>query len=364
MKILYLVFVKLKSMITENKFIMFFFFIGVFVCNIMFIYAYGNLKTAVYESVHATYTIENTKRSPVDIDRTESELSDYVTRIEYSSMLDEKMFEGNADDSLDIKVYIDENKNQNENTYKEEITTHKEAAKFLLESGRASDLNNKNTIAVPKELLKNNDSFPNIKINNIEYKIIGTHYRGFIVSLETFKSNNLIPDKIQIVVDGSNHGAKKEKLEAKLQELFPDFTIIEPQEQSNDLIEAILLTSAIYLLCLFSLMYFMAYLFAESAYEMNIYEIIGAKRSKVITILCTVQFTIFIFISVLSLLIHRVFYRGFFYEVNMIDNVYYTAGDYLLCLALTVALALLFVFAYILARMRKSLIVNSRRFIS
>lgn len=366
MKILYLVFMKLKSMVCENKFIMFFFCLGVFVCNIMFIYAYGNFKTAAYQSIHEQYTIVNDKRNALDIDKVENELADCAFRIQYSIVLDKKMFAGNDSDSLDIENYFSDPKNQG-NTNAFTLTAYKGIEKILLDSGAPANLLSKNTIAVPKELLKEHDGFPNIKINDIEYKIIGTSFDSFRVSLETFKENNITPDVIEIKVDGSNQGEKKERLEAKIKALFPDFTIKAPniEDSANDLLgQSVLLTSLIYVFCLFSLLYFMAYLFDESAYELSVYELIGAKRSKVVTVLCSVQFALFMFISALALLVHKLLYADIFLKINMIDHVFYTASDYLICFALTVALALLFVIVYILIRMRKSLIANSRKFIS
>ena len=120
----------------------------------------------------------------------------------------------------------------------------------------------------------------------------------------------------------------------------------------------------IYLLCMLSFMYLMTFLYDSSAYEFNVYEILGATRRRVLAVLGGVMFLLLAVISLVSQVLYAVFYESFFSKLNLFGDFSYSFGDYVAVFSLTLVLVFVFVFAYICVRTSRSTIQNSRKFIS
>ena len=122
------------------------------------------------------------------------------------------------------------------------------------------------------------------------------------------------------------------------------------------------LIAAVYLLCVFSFLYIFVSIYDDAAYELNVYEILGASRGHTVAILGGVMLVFLSAVNLLSQLIHRVFYKSFFSRLNVVSNYNYTAGDYLIMFFATLGSVFAVVLLYIAIRTRRSAIANSRRF--
>lgn len=362
MKFIYLVHSQLKNIIKNNKFMFIMFFIGIFICNIMFTYAYGNLKTAIKTSGHTVCEINNTNNISIDYKNIENELSDF-TYIEYNTILTLDSLKENSNENLLINEFLEKN-----NTDKKSIslkTQMQNMDNIRLETGNKKKLEEENAIAVPLEILKDKTDFTNININGTNYNIVGSTLYDFLVSYDTYKNNNFKPDSISILLNKNMSQDEIDTYINKVENVFENFDITKPDEKDyGDFYKILILVSVVYLLCIFSMIFLITYLFQQSAYEMNVYEIIGATRAKIIFLLCFSQFIIILFISIISQLLHRLFYDSIFLKINFVDDIVYTASDYLSVVIITVALTSLFILFYILSKVKKSVIVNSRKFVS
>ncbi|HAN20331.1 MAG: hypothetical protein A2Y15_04005 [Clostridiales bacterium GWF2_36_10] len=360
-KNVYIIFSKLKSIACENVFMFSIFFIGIFTCNIMFTYFYGNIMAAYEKDSSAVYDIYNTNNVMSDINKI-SELP-YTDRIFYNSLVDKESLKDNNADIYNIDEFLSSYKNSK--IYF--LTTKNDMNDIVIKSGKSSSLEEENTVILPRGLLKTGKDFSNIKINGITFKVVGiTASTEFIVSNDTFIKNNMIPTYISVFnIPGLSEKQKNEFVN-KTQEILDDtFTISENPSPagSSEIISILIISVIVYLLSVVSLLYIMKYLFEQSAYELSIYEITGATKGNVIFILSSVQFVILLIIGIIAQIFHYVFYDAIFTEIN-IYLFSYSFADYFWSSLITVSSLMLLIILYINIKMKNTAIINSRKFVS
>lgn len=346
MKILYLIFAKLKALIAEDKFFFTTLFIGVLTCNIMFTYMYGIIAQLNEKDGLADIFVYYTSGEKLSSEQMDQKLSGYNVELDYYTLIDIS------------NSHIGDN-----NKIQEFSIRAKDTLDLIYTlTGTADNLAENNSVIIPTDI-KNINIGNTIILNGQTLKVVGSSsIPAFVMTKETFEANGFIPDVISI--DAAN-----KDIQSILTLLSSDLDnyMIEDVSSTglNETTRATLITViVIYLLCVLAFLYLMISIYDRNAYELNIYEIIGATRSVTKTIIGGVVFVFLAFSSFLSQLIHIVFYKPFFSKLNIFGDYYYTISDYLLLFFITLFSVYIVVYIYISVRVNKSAIVNSNNFIS
>lgn len=346
MKILYLIFAKLKALIAEDKFFFTTLFIGVLTCNIMFTYMYGIIAQLNEKDGLADVFVYYTSGEKLSSEQMDQKLSDYNVELDYYSLID-----------ISNSSIGDNNKIQ-------EFSIRAKDTLDLIYTltGTADNLAENNSVIIPTDI-KNINIGDTIILNGKMLKVVGSSsIPAFVMTKKTFEANGFIPDVISI--DAAN-----KDIQSILTLLSSDLEsyVVENVSSTglNETTRATLITViVIYLLCVLAFLYLMISIYDRNAYELNIYEIIGATRKVTKTIIGGVVFVFLLFSSLLSQIIHVALYKPFFSKLNIFGDYYYTMSDYLLLFFITLFSVYIVVYIYISVRVNKSAITNSNNFIS
>ena len=346
MKILYLIFAKLKALIAEDKFFFTTLFIGVLTCNIMFTYMYGIIAQLNEKDGLADVFVYYTSGEKLSSEQMDQKLSDYNVELDYYSLID--ISNSSVGDNNKIQEFSIRAKDTLDLIY--------------TLTGTADNLAENNSVIIPTDI-KNINIGDTIILNGKMLKVVGSSsIPAFVMTKETFEANGFIPDVISI--DAAN-----KDIQSILTLLSSDLEsyVVENVSSTglNETTRATLITViVIYLLCVLAFLYLMISIYDRNAYELNIYEIIGATRKVTKTIIGGVVFVFLLFSSVLSQIIHVALYKPFFSKLNIFGDYYYTMSDYLLLFFITLFSVYIVVYIYISVRVNKSAITNSNNFIS
>lgn len=346
MKILYLIFAKLKALIAEDKFFFTTLFIGVLTCNIMFTYMYGIIAQLNEKDGLADVFVYYTSGEKLSSEQMDQKLSDYNVELDYYSLID-----------ISNSSIGDNNKIQ-------EFSIRAKDTLDLIYTltGTTDNLAENNSVIIPTDI-KNINIGDTIILNGKMLKVVGSSsIPAFVMTKKTFEANGFIPDVISI--DAAN-----KDIQSILTLLSSDLEsyVVENVSSTglNETTRATLITViVIYLLCVLAFLYLMISIYDRNAYELNIYEIIGATRKVTKTIIGGVVFVFLLFSSLLSQIIHVALYKPFFSKLNIFGDYYYTMSDYLLLFFITLFSVYIVVYIYISVRVNKSAITNSNNFIS
>ena len=346
MKILYLIFAKLKALIAEDKFFFTTLFIGVLTCNIMFTYMYGIIAQLNEKDGLADVFVYYTWGEKLSSEQMDQKLSDYNVELDYYSLID-----------ISNSSIGDNNKIQ-------EFSIRAKDTLDLIYTltGTGDKLAENNSVIIPTDI-KNINIGDTIILNGKMLKVVGrSSIPAFVMTKETFEANGFIPDVISI--DAAN-----KDIQSILTLLSSDLEsyVVENVSSTglNETTRATLITViVIYLLCVLAFLYLMISIYDRNAYELNIYEIIGATRKVTKTIIGGVVFVFLLFSTLLSQIIHVALYKPFFSKLNIFGDYYYTMSDYLLLFFITLFSVYIVVYIYISVRVNKSAITNSNNFIS
>lgn len=346
MKILYLIFAKLKALITEDKFFFTTLFIGVLTCNIMFTYMYGIIAQLNEKDGLADIFVYYTSGEKLSSEQMDQKLSDYNVELDYYTFIDTS------------------NSHIGDNNMVQEFSIRAKDTPDLIYTltGTAENLAEKNSVIIPTDI-KNITIGDTITLNGKTLKVVGSSsIPAFVMTKETFEANGFIPDVISIDAANKDIHSILSLLSSGL-----DNYVIENVSSTglNETTRATLVTViVIYSLCVLAFLYLMISIYDSNAYELNIYEIIGATRKATKTIIGGVVFVFLLFSSLLSQIIHAALYKPFFSKLNIFGDYYYTMSDYLVLFFITLFSVYIVVYIYISVRVNKSAITNSNNFIS
>lgn len=350
MKTLYLILSKLKMMICEDLFFFIVLCIGVLTCNIMFTYMYGVIIQVNEKDGVADINIYHNSGEKFDVDEINDKLSEYKVSLDYYSSLDEARISLNGyEDGLKLEEF--------------NIRARQDVSFFHTNTGNIKGLNRSGTVIVPSDI-KGLAIGDTIKLNGIELKIVGSSIvPSFLMSADTFKENGFFPDVVAIDAASKDIG----ELMKNIPLLFGSGYRIQNmgnQGLDTSAMSTLAIIIVIYLLCVLAFLYLMISIYDSSAYELNVYEMLGASRGRILTVLSSVMLIILAAVSLASQIIHAVFYDVFFSKMNIFGEYNYTVKDYSILFLVTLLSVYAFVFAYICIRVRKSTIVNARKFIA
>ena len=367
MKTLYLIKSNIWGLIRNNAFIFCIFCIGIFICNLMFTYAYVNIKQADVLLGAEEYEIFNNKNNDIDIQMLEENFAKYKVIIDYYTVLDEASFSNNNPDELGIDEYIKAIKNESDNFYCI-LTARRDMSYYYTVKGNISNLNKLNSIIIPYDITIKTNSFPDININTKNYNIVGVTASWYLLtSFDTYAKNDFIPNMLHITLPGNTIEKDKNDFYEDLNKIFDDSYTIQKTSNTESVPEkniALIIITIVYILCAFTLLFLMTYLYEIFAHELSIYELLGATRRNILFILSTTLFIILVCVSAISQAIHYLFLRGFYNSINLFNNLTYTLTDYIYVIIISVLLVFAFIFTYIYIKTKKSAIANSNNTMS
>lgn len=348
MKIFYLILSKIKNMVKTNPFIFTILCIGIFSCNLMFIYTYGILIQANISSGIPDYYIYYRSGERIGVFDIEKQLKEYSVSIDYYLPLNIQECSFDTNNKRDITQYL--------------IRARKDSSFFYTIKGKVSNLEELNSVLVPADFTDLNIG-DIIMLNGSNCKIVGTTVTPFfIVSIATFEEIWHFPDVIAIDIARESSNKFSQILFSIFGHKYRIEQIETPFLADNDKF-MLVIVAIIYILCVASLLFLMTYIYQQSAYELNIYEIFGATRRVIISIFAIEMLIIISVVNLVSQLFHGIFYKSLFSKLNFIDKFEYTLHDYMITFGFTLFLVYVFVLIYILVRTRKSVIKNAGKFI-
>ncbi len=361
LKSVYIVLSKLKSMVKNNIFIFSMFFIGIFFSNLMFTYFYGNIRYAAIKYNAPSFEIQNIGGGSIDVAALDKELSDCKS-VYYFSVIDKNSIRQNTNEHFKTDEYL--KTTEDAVIY---IATCRNMDNFYVKQGRIKNLAAENSIIIPDGILKKGEEFPDIFINGKTYKTVGvTGSQFFLVSQENYIKNNLPTFRIDINLSPNTTDEERIAFMNKLNTLFDkNFTINDKtlRNINSEITEEVIFATIVYFISIFALLFLMADLFEQSAYELSVYELLGATRFRIIFILSALQFVILVIVGLFSQLVHHLLYGVLFSKINVYEFTY-SFEMYAQSLFITVVSVLLFVVLYLCVKMKRYAIVNCRKFIT
>lgn len=346
MKILYLIFAKLKALIAEDKFFFSTLFVGVLTCNIMFTYMYGIIAQLNEKDGLADIFVYYTSGEKLSADQMDTLLDGYTVELDYYALIDaEKSQVGDNSVVQEYSIRAKETLNQ-----------------IYTSTGVVDSLTEKNTVIIPNEI-ENVNIGDTIILNEKELKVVGSSLiPAFVMTKETFEGVGFVPDVVSIDAPNKSVRSILSFLYAQLE----NYTIEDVSTTGLDetTLRTLVTVIVIYLLCVLAFLYLMISIYDRNAYELNVYEIIGATRGETKAIIGGVVFVFLAFSSLLSQIIHIAFYKPFFSKLNLFGDYYYGMSDYLILFLITLFSVYIVVYIYINVRVNRSAIANSNNFIS
>lgn len=349
MKSIYMIFSKLRTLFATEKLFFVVFCIGILTCNIMFTYMYGLVMQLNERDGVADVYLYYVQGERMDIDDMEKSCYKYSCECDYYVVMDSANCSvGDESVMLPWDEYL--------------IRAKKDPSAFYAETGSTKDLLKPATVVVPTELqISIGDT---IRLNGVDLLVVGTSVvPSFIVSADTLTQNGLVPDVYALDLAAKDIRRAGDDFSRTIS---PGYYVEQMSGSGMDgqTLSTLGTVVVIYLLCMLSFMYLMTFLYDSSAYEFNVYEILGATRRRVLAVLGGVMFLLLAVISLVSQFLYAVFYESFFSKLNLFGGFSYSFGDYVAVFFLTLVLVFVFVFAYICVRTSRSTIQNSRKFIS
>lgn len=351
MKTLYIILSKLKSVIAGNVFFFAMLFAGILACNLMFTYVYG-LVMQLYEKDKAPdialYYSSGEQHGAKEI---ADKLKEYDISIDFYMSLDsENCAVGSLVDNSELEEFP--------------IRARADAdSYFYLSTGNITDINKPGTVIAPYGLggVAVGDS---ITLNGREFLVVGcSGVPAFIMSQSTFEESGFKPEMASIDTPVRNINKILRMIPVLLGTgyEYENVSISGIDDATKGQLFFVLI---IYLTCVMAFLFLMITIYDSSAYELNIYEMLGASRGKLLFIIGGVMFIFLAFSSLVSQILHAALYDIFFSKLNILGDFSYTVGDYAALFFITLLSVFIFVFIYIYIRVSRSTIVNSRKFIS
>jgi len=353
MKTLYLILSKLKAMICEDKFFFTVFCVGIFVCNIMFTYMYGVLRSVVdLDGIPDFYMISQggDRMSAEDV---EALFENQRAELVYYAAID-------PDSSDRFELGEDPGSQWDVRPENLVIRARRDVTYYYSRYGDTGRLERKGTVMAPENLVGVSIG-DTVRLNGKDLEVVGvTSYDSFTMSLETFSACGFFPDQIAVDCPVSDIGKIRDILSATSYRIETVNEEIFDAALKRDMATVFI----IYLACVFAFAYLVKSLYDDSAYELNVYAMLGASGVRTMTVFSGAMFIVLAVVCFASQAFHAALYDSLFSKMNMFGPYTYTLGDYAGLFAVTFLSVFAFVFIYVLLRVRRSSIVNARKFIA
>lgn len=338
MKTLYLIFSKVRMIVRESPFVFVLLCIGIAACDLMFIYFYGAAQDFKLDISMPNYHFTHASGEKLSADELEARIYSVVPDAELN-------FYTTASTNLDA-----------ENTYP--IRAKADAASFFkVVTGRADRLAAANTVLVPQQFLTS--IYQRIMLGGKSLEVVGASGgTDFIMTKDTFVQNGFVPEYASArVID---FGASLDAFKAAVGNGYTVEYTFNPAHEGYAA-ELSCQALVLYAVCAITFLFLCTYIYEDSAYELGVYQMLGASRMKIIVILCGAMFVILSAVSVITQAIHALLYVPVFSHLFTTGLYVYTLADYAKIYLLSVGITEAFVILYITVKTRRSAIRNVRK---
>lgn len=345
MKTLYLIFSKIRMIICENPFVFIVLCVGMVACNLMFIYTYGVIQEFRADTNVADYYMYfNGTGDKLTVEAIDSKVFSVAPAgvIDYYSVIDADTTSV-RDDSIEINQFS--------------IRTREDITFFKTRTGNVNKLEKENTVLIPYAYRETVNS--TVLLNGVQLEVVGTTSTPyFILSKSNYMHSDYVPDMIAVKI--LDNGASREALAAALGTAY---TVEYQKEQAReeDAKEMQQEMYFLYVLCALTFLFLCTFIYEDSAYELNVYQIFGASREKIIVILSGAMLILLSGVSILTQGMHALLYDSVFSKLFTSGGYIYTIKDYALIFFASICVVEAFIVLYVSFRTRKSTILNARR---
>lgn len=347
MKLISLVYTKLISVTKQNLMIVFFICVALVSCDLMFLYVVGINNIFRMDSSAPDYYIEH-KSGEMFL---ATEMKNCISTISEES---EIIYYAAIDGSLSSYA----GREISGELYSIRATDNID--NFRVVRGKMLDKRNQGSVLIPYTLSEAQIG-EIITINGVKFEIAGCIAVDdyFLISTETMIAAGFP------VAAATIHIGDLGKVEEKLQSIlnknysvyYKEYEL--PWESTRNNLFIILV---LYILCVLSFLFFGTYLYEDSSYEFNVYQILGARKAHVVFIMLGTIDVIVTGVYWITAFFHHMYFDDIF--KNLLSEPYrYTFSDYVSVYLCSTAIISLFLAVYLLAKTRKSMIVNSRKMI-
>lgn len=347
MKILHLIKTKLQAIIRQNTLVFVFLCIGLFACDLMFIYIFGVYRNFSNSSNIPDYYIEYATGSLLNAEEISSEILSVVSveNMEFYTQID-------SDNSMYGAIKIDGDQ------FLLRASTNIDG--FVVSRGDLNGLQKTGTVLIP-ESIYDNVSGDSITLNGVSLEIVGTIAADnyFLISADTMKELGF--SVLAAAIYRGDNGRIKDKMQEEFEKNYV-VSYIENTALKEDSRNNLYFILLLYMICAVTFLFFCTYLYEDSSYEFNIYEILGATKLHIIAILMGAIITILTMVYWVAVGVHYSLYGIFF--IHLLSESYtYTICDYITVYLLSVSVITLFLSVWLLIKTRNSMITNSRKMI-
>lgn len=369
MKILQLVFSRIRFYITSNVLIFVMFALGCIVCSVSFLYFYGNVVSAKRitgadeDSLKYYELALNQPLSFNDIKSNELLNSKEIDNVVLDTNLSMK----------DIPFLKDKNYNFENGGFV--ISTSLKNVSPVQMEGRTEFNKNEIESGANVVIIPGDTAFYNMKSGNKiilkeqEYEIVGMSisFFEFYITPKAFEKAGYEVNSIFFTFSKSVSEAENKEIIKKISQEFPSAKIVfSPADVYNSTKAKApgeyTIIGVIFVISILSFMFLMKFMMDKSSFELITYSIVGASKKKTVLILLLTNVIISTGFAIIASLIHYMLYNSFFVKLNIYDNISYYINDYIFCGAAIILLSCLTSLPFVINTARSSIIRNKNKY--
>lgn len=360
LKTIKLVLYRIQHDFSSNKIILTLFLLGSIACTLFFIYFFGttSTKTVEYSNSMEYRSYEIKLEEKTDYAYAESVIKeiDNISNAEFSTALEDNWLPKEFREGIsgNISTCIINN---------EPMGVIKGRSSFTEEEIK----NGAKAIIIPDMINNSIDVGESVKINNINYKIVGqAGFGDFYITPKVYAQNYLV-DRINIILKKNISIKESKELLKMLNQKFPhcvaESSPLNYYQMAEEAFPAqMIVFSALYIMFALSFMFIMKFMVDRNSRENIIYSIVGASRKKVIFIAVLESIVLSAVATAVAVIIHISLYDVFFKNINLSENVVYTLGDYILIFLMVIFLSLIVSLPFIIKCCNSSLIESKNKY--
>ncbi len=373
MKILSLIFIRIKRYFQINKMIFILFLLGSVTSCITFIYFYGNTVTAVANRTDSFYLFREFCIAPDVSEVLNQEQKQVLQKYPLEDWKVQSIVSGNEVQSEKMgKVFKEDLAINNVISIS---SIFRDDTGLLASTGRVEftkeELENKKRVVVLPSDFGNSLDFPeNISLMGHDFQVIGVqqgYSKEFFIPSSTYDDLKLETGLITIDLKNRLSHTEEEAFEREMREVFPGCLIQSPSDTIQDFEQGtlgeILLVSVVYFLSTLSFLFLIKFLMDAHSPEDITYFLVGAKKSTVIIITMLQNLILILCSGIIGIVLHRILWNPIFTMINYSSNVQYNFVDYLVILSMMLIISAIAQIPFLWNYYRKSLILLKQKYI-
>lgn len=360
LKTIKLVLYRIQHDFSSNKIILILFLLSSIACTLFFIYFFGttSTKTVEYSNSMEYRTYDLKLEEKTDYAYAESVINeiDNISNVEFSTVLEDSQLPKELRGGMSYNIIT--------------RIINNEPRGFIKGRGNFTEEEIKNdakAVIIPNMINTNINIGESIKINNINYKVVGqSGFGDFYITPKVYAQNYLV-DRVDIVLKENGSIKESNELLKMLNQRFPHCAVesspLDYYQMAEEAFPAqMIVFSALYIMFALSFMFIMKFMVDRNSRENIIYSIVGASRKKVVFIAVLESIILSAISTAVAVIIHISLYDVFFKNINLSENIVYTPGDYILIFIMIIFLSLIVSLPFIIKCCNSSLIESKNKY--